>query len=265
MRTLAYYTRIYFLIVSQYLKARMQYEADFWISSIGMVLQNAMGYFTLWVLFRTIPQLAGWRYDELVFLYAFSLLSISPLQVVFDNIWNLRTHVQEGTFIRYYFKPINTMFYYMSEMVNIKGITQLVFAIVLLVASSASLGVPWDIPTALAFLGLLVSASFIMTGLLIIAASSAFWIVNSFSVMSFFFRMKDYARYPVTIFTGFFRILFTFVLPIGFVAFFPSQAILRPSEASWEIWLTPAFGAGIFALACLVWNRGTRAYSGTGS
>ncbi len=38
MKTLAYYTRIYFIIVSQYLKARMQYKADFWVSSIGMVL-----------------------------------------------------------------------------------------------------------------------------------------------------------------------------------------------------------------------------------
>jgi ABC-2 type transport system permease protein len=265
MKTLAYYARIYFLIVSQYLKARMQYKADFWISSIGMVLQNLMGYFTLWVLFRTIPALAGWRYEELVFLYAFSLLAFSPAQIMFDNVWSLRFHVQEGSFIRYYFKPLNMMFYYMSEMVNIKAFAQLAFAIVILVTSAVSLGVGWDIPTTLAFLGLLVSASLIMTSLLILSASTAFWIVNSYGVLSFLMRLRDYARYPVTVFTGFFRIFFTFVVPIGFVAFFPSRAILRPAEAGWEVWLTPFLGAGLFALAYLVWSRGTRAYSGTGS
>jgi len=265
MKTLAYYTRIYFLIVSQYLKARMQYKADFWISTIGMVLQCLMGYFTLWVLFRSIPALAGWRYDELVFLYAFSLIAISPASIVFDNAWSLRFHVQQGTFIRYYFKPLNMMFYYMSEMVNIKAFAQLVFAIVLLAVSSIALGISWNITTILAFLGLVFSASLIMTGLLVMSASTAFWIVNSYSVLSFFVRMRDYSRYPVTIFTGFFRILFTFVIPIGFVAFFPSRAILRPAEAGWEVWLTPFIGAGLFAIAYRVWSRGTRIYSGTGS
>jgi ABC-2 type transport system permease protein len=265
MRTLAYYTRIYFLIVSQYLKARMQYKVDFWISSIGMLLQSLVGYFTLWVLFRTIPALAGWRYDELVFLYSFSLLAMSPASIVFDNVWSLRFHVQEGSFIRYYFKPLNMMFYYMSEMVNIKAFAQLAFAIVLLVASSIALEVRWDIPTTLAFLGLLVSASFIMTSMLILAASTAFWIVNSYSMLNFFMRLRDYARYPVTIFNGFFRIFFTFVIPIGLTAFFPARALLRPIEAGWEVWLTPIFGAGLFALAYAVWSRGTRIYNGTGS
>jgi ABC-2 type transport system permease protein len=265
MRTLAYYARIYVLIVSQYLKARMQYKADFWVSSIGMALQCAMGYFTLWVLFRSIPALAGWRYEELVFLYAFSLLAISPAAVVFDNVWSLRFHIQQGTFIRYYFKPLNMMFYYMSEMINIKALTQLAFAIAILITSSVSLGIRWDLLSVLAFLGLLASAGLIMTGLLILSASTAFWIVNSYGVLSFFMRMRDYTRYPVTIFTGFFRIVFTFVIPIGFVAFFPSRAILRPGEAGWEVWLTPFIGAALFALAYLVWDRGTRAYSGTGS
>jgi ABC-2 type transport system permease protein len=265
MRTLAYYTRIYFLIVSQYLKARMQYKADFWVSSIGMVLQCAMGYFTLWVLFRSIPALAGWRYEELVFLYAFSLLAISPASIVFDNVWSLRYHVQQGTFIRYYFKPLNMMFYYMSEMINIKALTQLAFAIVILISSSISLGLSWDLAAALAFLGLLASSGLIMTSLLVLSASTAFWIVNSYGVLNFFVRMRDYSRYPVTIFTGFFRIFFTFVIPIGFVAFFPSRALIRPAEAGWEVWLTPFIGAGLFALAYLVWDRGTRVYSGTGS
>jgi ABC-2 type transport system permease protein len=265
MRKLAYYARIYVLIVSQYLKARMQYKADFWVSSIGMVLQCAMGYFTLWVLFRSIPALAGWRYEELVFLYAFSLLAISPASIVFDNVWSLRFHVQQGSFIRYYFKPLNMMFYYMSEMINIKALTQLAFAIVILAASSISLGIRWDIPMVLSFLGLLASSGLIMTSLLVLSASTAFWIVNSYGVLNFFVRMRDYSRYPVTIFTGFFRILFSFVIPIGFVAFFPSRAILRPAEAGWEVWLTPFIGAGLFALAYLVWDRGTKIYSGTGS
>jgi ABC-2 type transport system permease protein len=252
-------------MIAQYIKARMQYRVDFWISSVGMLLGNVMGVFSLWVLFKNIPSLQGWKYEELVFLYAFSLLAVTPLQIFFDNIWSLRNHVQQGTFIKYYFKPINMMFYYMAEMVDLKGFAQLVFALVILIVSSVNLGLVWTPLSVLAAIALLVSASFIMTGLLVIAASSAFWITNSFSVLSFFSRFRDYARYPVTIFNGFFRILFTYVIPIGFVAFFPCQAFIKPLDSGWQVWLTPGFGCGLFALGYLVWSRGTRAYSGTGS
>lgn len=259
------YVRLYFLIIAQYIKARMQYRVDFFVSSVGIVFQNFAGFGALWVLFRSIPELQGWKFDELVFLYAFATLSVTPSQIFFDNVWQLRNHVQQGTFIKYYFKPINMMFYYMSEVLDLKGFAQLAFAIVLMAVSSAGLGVQWTLGTVLATIALLLASSLIMVSFLIISSSTCFWIVNSFSVMSFFFRFRDYARYPITIFNGFFRFLFTFVIPIGFVAFYPSQLILRPAESGWLVYLTPVVGAAFFGLACLVWSRGVKSWSGTGS
>ena len=60
MRSLAEYFRLYFIIEAQYIKARMQYRADFFISSIGMFFSSlaTLGVFT--VLFDTIHNLAGW-------------------------------------------------------------------------------------------------------------------------------------------------------------------------------------------------------------
>lgn len=59
MRALGYYTKLYFLIVSQYVKARMQYRADFIISSIGMVFVSIATVLTFRILFNSIPNLAG--------------------------------------------------------------------------------------------------------------------------------------------------------------------------------------------------------------
>jgi ABC-2 type transport system permease protein len=262
---LAFYARLYLLIVSQYVKARMQYRVDFWVSSVGILFQNFAGFGALWILFRSIPELQGWKYDELVFLYAFSVLSVTPAQIFFDNVWQLRYHVQQGTFIKYYFKPINMMFYYLSEMLDIKGFAQLAFALVLLATSSAGLGVHWTAGKALATLALLSSSSLIMVSFLIISSSTCFWIVNSFAVMSFFFRLRDYARYPITIFNGFFRFLFTFIVPIGFVAYYPSQLVLRPGDSGVLVYFTPLVGIAFFGIACLVWSRGVKSWSGTGS
>jgi hypothetical protein len=125
LRMLKYYLRLYFLIESQYIKARMQYRADFVISSIGMVFTGLVTIFVFQVLFDTIPTLAGWTFNEILFIYGFFSLAIAPLQIFFDNIWFLRYKVQDGSFIKYYFRPLNMMFYFMSETVDLKGFTQL--------------------------------------------------------------------------------------------------------------------------------------------
>src|SRR5512134_1701833 len=122
MQTPGHYARLYVLIVSQYVKSRMQYRADFVISSIGMFFTSLVTLFVFAVLFRSVPHLAGWRFEEIVFIYAFYSLAVVPLQIFFDNIWQLRYHVVEGSFIKYYLRPLNIMFYYMSEIFDVKGL-----------------------------------------------------------------------------------------------------------------------------------------------
>jgi ABC-2 type transport system permease protein len=69
----------------------------------------------------------------------------------------------------------------------------------------------------------------------------------------------------MTIFDGFFRFLFTYLIPIGFVAFYPSQLFLRPGEVPLLTYFSPVMGIGSFSLAYVVWSQGVNAYTGTGS
>src|SRR5512141_3329665 len=146
MRSLAEYIRLYFIIETQYIKARMQYRADFIISSIGMFFSSLATLGVFWVILNSVPNLAGWSLMEMVFIYAFYMIAISPMQILFDHAWQLRFHIQQGTFLKYYFRPLNMMFYYMSEMFDLKGLTQLAVGIVLLGYSSTQLGIVWTLP-----------------------------------------------------------------------------------------------------------------------
>ena len=265
IQTLQRYARLYVLIEAQYIKARMQYRADFIISSVGMIFANLASLAVFWVLFQTIPELAGWSYYEILFIYGFYLLAVSPAQIFFDHIWQLRTHVQEGTFIKYYFRPMNMLFYYLSEMFDLKGLSQVLVGVILLVYTSIKLGVNWTAGRLVLMLLTLASGSLVIASLLIIAACSAFWIVNSFPVLSLAFRVREFSQYPMTIFNGIFRFIFTYIIPIGFVAFYPSQLLLRPDSTHWVLYLSPLVGLGLFALAYAIWQAGVNSYTGTGS
>lgn len=265
MEQVIFYTRLYFLIISQYIKARMQYKADFFISTFGMLMTNAAGLFSFWVVFRTIPVLKGWNYYEICFIYAFSLLAMSPVQIFFDNLWQLRRHLTEGTFIKYYFKPLPMLFYYTSEVFDLKGLGQLAFGVFLIFYAGSKLTVVWDVPKIVFLLVNLFSASLILVALLIMAAASGFWILNSQSLMLLVTRFRDFARYPTGIFNSFFRFLFTFVIPIGFIAYYPCLLIVKPVQANFILYFSPLVGLAFYALAVWVWKKGTAAYSGTGS
>jgi ABC-2 type transport system permease protein len=265
MATLARYARLYFLITAQYVKARLEYRTDFIISSFGILFQNGASFLTMLVLFRSIPALEGWSHDQLVFLYAFSVLAVTPAQLFFDHFWSLRNELQQGSFIKYYFRPLNSQFAFIADVVDLKGFAQLAFSLFLLVWSSLRIGFPWS-PQAVGTLVLyFLGSSAAFAGVLMLASSSAFWITNSFAVISFFFRFRDYARWPVTIFDGALRLVFSTFIPLGFIATYPVQGLIAPATAGWVPWLTPLVGAAFFGASILVWNKGTRSWSGTGS
>lgn len=265
LATLAHYGRLYWLLEAQYIKARMNYRVDFIVSSIGMAFSNIASLVVFWVLFRTIPHLAGWTFDEILFIYGFYLLAVSPAQIFFDHLWRLRYHLMEGTFIKYYFRPLNMMFYYMSEMVDLKGIAQVVIGVAVMVYVSNRLELVWTVGRIGLMLLTLFSASLVVIAILLIASCASFWTMQSFAILSLAFRLREFSQYPTTIFDGFFRFLFTYIIPIGFVAFYPSQLLLRPQEASWLVYASPVVGIGLFALAYRIWTWGVDSYSGTGS
>ena len=61
------------------------------------------------------------------------------------------------------------------------------------------------------------------------------------------------------------RAVFTFIIPIGFMAFYPSQVFLRPESIPAVVWFTPLLGCAFFYLSYKVWMKGAMSYNGTGS
>ena len=264
-RGISYYWKIYKMVISQDIKSKMSYREDFIISMIGMIATSVAGAVSFWLVFQNFPSINGWNYYEMLFLYGFSLITATPAQCLFDNNWNLRIHVYTGDFIKYCFRPINLFFYYMSEIFDVKGIGQFGFGIFAVCYAWNKLGLAFHWYTLLVFLVAAISASLFVIAILNLAASACFWIINSFFVLSLSNTFRDYAKYPVTIFGPVLRAVFTFIIPIGFMAFYPSQLFLRADSIPLVVWFTPLLGCAFFYLSYKVWMKGAMSYNGTGS
>ena len=238
-RDLKFYMSIYKKILIQDLKSKMSYRADFIISTFGMVLTNVVGFISFYILFQNFPSINGWNYYEMLFLYGFSLVALTPVQCLFDNNWNLRFQVLSGDFIKYCFRPINIFFYFMSEIFDIKGLGQLAFGIGTIIFAWMHLDIPVT-PVVLIELAIyLFAASLFMISIMNASAAN--------------------------IFNTFFRFFFTFIIPIAFVAYYPSLVILRPDSIPLLSWLSPLIGLFFFYLSYKFWMHGAKKYNGTGS
>ena len=260
-----FYLRIYGKILAQDLKSKMSYRADFIISTIGMICINISGFIGFWIIFRNFSSISGYGYYEMLFLYGFSLLAVTPTQCMLDNNWNLRQQVYSGDFIKYCFRPINLFFYYESEIFDAKGLGQFAFGIGTLIYSWAKLGIAVTPFAILKLIVFLAGASLIMAALQTAAAASCFWIENSFYVLDLAYRFRDYAKYPITIFSPVFRFIFTFIIPIAFIAYYPGLVVLRQNEVPLLSWLSPLIGCVFFFLAYKLWMYGASRFNGTGS
>lgn len=264
-RGLGFYLDIYRKILVQDLKSKMSYRADFVISNVGMIVSNLVGFVTFYILFRNFPSINGWTMYEMLFLYGFSLVALTPVQCFFDNNWNLRYLVKSGDFIKYCFRPINIFFYFISEVFDVKGLGQLIFGTGTLIFAWSHLAIPVTFATILQTILFLFAASLFMISIMNFAAATCFWIQNSGYVMVIMFRFKDFAKYPASIFNTFFRIIFTFVIPIAFIAYYPSLVVLRPDSVPLLSWLSPLIGLLFFYLSYKFWMLGAKRYDGTGS
>ncbi len=266
LKKIRYYTRIYFMLAAQYLKQRMQFRADFVMEIFGMLIVNLVEFLTFWVVFHSITELGGWNFYEMLFLYGFSLMAMSPQQLLLDNGWSLSHKVVTGDFLKYCFRPMNLLFYFMSETVDVKGFSQWFLGIVMFVYSWNKLGIPVTFVNILLLLVFMSGAVLICMGLLIFSCAFGFMGGATNAAMVLASDLKGYSRYPLTVFHKAIRIIFTVVIPVGFVAYYPASFFVKAKEnIPVIVYFSPVIGMIFFLLTCKFWLYHARKYAGTGS
>ena len=111
-------------------------------------------------------------------------------------------------------------------------------------------------------------AAAIQGGFLVLCSVFSFKMVNENPIFTIFFQSKTFLKYPISIYGGVLQGLFTFVLPLGFINYYPAQFLLSKSSGIFNYQLgiiTPLVGAAIFLLAYVLWMWRLKHYNSSGS
>jgi ABC-2 type transport system permease protein len=258
--------RLFALYFAQYFKVRLAYKADFFVAFFSSMAATVLGFGFVLVLFTKIPRLQGWSFYEILFLYAFSLVPLGFFNVVSWNLYEFGDiYIIQGRFDRLLLRPVNTLFQVLFEKFRIESLQEVVTGLLVLYLASARLGHHWAASDFLWFPLMILSGAAIYLAVFLILTAVSFWFEDRVGIVPPVFNMLTFGRYPLTIYNVFIQFLLSWIIPFGFASFYPTTHFLKRSEFSVYFYLVPAVAGSFFALACLVWNRGVRNYSSTGS
>ncbi|HYG75097.1 MAG TPA: ABC-2 family transporter protein [Planctomycetota bacterium] len=261
--------RLYFM---QALKMRMEYRADFFVECLAALLQQASGLLMLLFMFNNFHALTDehghtWTREEVLFIYGFSLIPMSFFDAFAMSFYNFSDkYIVGGELDRLLLRPLSSLFQLLMEGISFDFIADLTLGIVVLAYAWQHAGPPVDGLVVLQFLLYVAGAWGVVTGVFLTLTSMSFWSSDRISFLPPVYNLLNFARYPLSIYRPIVRILLTWIVPFGFVAFYPSAAFLEHGAPFRSLSaLVPLAGVFLLTLGGIVWHHGMRRYSGAGS
>lgn len=258
--------RLHRIFVAQYMKKLMEYKVDFLTGAISFLLGQVIQIAFLSIIFSQIPNLIGWEFNEILFIYGFSLLPKGLDHLLFDNLWSVGYFiVRKGDFDKYLTRPINSLFYVIAEKFCVDAFGELLIGLVLVVYSVIQLRLTISWYMIPLFIIAVVFATLIYTAIKIATSAIAFWTKASGHITHMFYMTNDFSKYPTTIYNKFVRIVITYIIPFAFTAFYPASYFLTGENPLFCIGGTVVASVVLFSLAVFIWNKGIKAYESAGS
>jgi ABC-2 type transport system permease protein len=252
------------------LRGQMQYKRSFLLQIVGNGLAHLGEMVSLFFLFDRFGSLGGWEVGEFAFLYGFSAFSFGIAHALGSGLSGFSEQVRRGEFDRLLTRPLGAFLQVVASDVQLRRLGGIVQGLVALAIAFRLGEVPWTPGRVAYFLVALVSATVLFVALFALDATFSFWTTEGTEAVNAVTYGGSYiATFPLHIFDLWLRGLFLWIIPLGFVVYFPSLYLLDKSTPldlpGWLRFVAP-LAALIFWLAALqLWRIGVRRYRSTGS
>lgn len=244
----------------------MIYQTDFIAGLVAALSLQFVNLLFIFVIFEKVPDLQGWKRDEVVFVYGLSIAAYGLFHAFFANIYYLGGYyIVEGNLDRVLLRPLHPLFQIYAERIDLEDFGETFLGFGLVVYAVIRLGLDLSIIQWLALPLFVVCGVLVFLGVFTALASATFWIMDRIGLIPPFYNMMAFGRYPVTIYHPVLRFVLSWVVPFAFVGFFPSTWFLGRPEFWTYFLLTPVVALVTFGMGCVIFQRGMRRYESAGS
>jgi ABC-2 type transport system permease protein len=270
---MAHAIQLYARFLRVYMKAQMEYRFSFFGDIFVNMMTFVTLYLSLWVLFQTFENLNGWIFWEVVFLYNLNLITYAISSLFFwQPMKSLENMVRTGEFDNFLTRPLRPLTVMVFRQFQHTFIGHIIVSMVVFGLCTYKLHIHWSWSSVLFIILSVCGGSLIQAGIIILAGSSAFWVVRSTAIVDIsIYAVRNYINYPISIYGKSIQLLLTFLIPYAFVNFYPAAAFLKKDEGisgsfqNLYQYSSMVIGILLFAFAVWVFQKGVKRYESSGS
>ena len=269
-QTLKRYGSVSIAYLRMSLLTMLEYPANIMGWLLSNPIQFIVGFATIRFVVVEFGTIAGWGYGELAFLYGISVISHALNVIFFIQSWHMGYYVIYGDFDRYMLRPMNILYQFYFTGFNPIGLTDLIPGICVFTYGCIQIGFEWSVGNVMNIILLLIGATLIRGAVYLIIGCTSLWTksVNSFSGYTQELFDKT-TMYPLSMYPESFQFVLTYLLPIGWVSFYPAANLLGVPSGKFilngPVWVTLVVGLIMFSIAAIIFYRGMKRYESAGS
>ena len=263
---------IYRRMVGARVRSEFQYRTSFALFLGSQFLVTFIDFLEIAVIFGQVDQLAGWSLGEVAFLYGTSAVSFSVCDMFVSQVEGVHLRIRTGTFDSLLIRPVSPLIQVVADDFALRRLGKVLQASAVLVGALVAVDIDWTLAKLGVFVLTLASGTVIFSAIFVAGACIQFFTIDAGEFMNAFtYGGNSIVQYPLTVYGQWMRRFFLFVVPVGFVNYFPALYLLgRPDADRFGLPALLRFGSPMVALAAaavasVLWRSSVRHYRSTGS
>lgn len=246
-------------------KIKMQYKVSFICTVISQIIIVFLEFFVLQSLFNKFSLLDKFNKYELYFNFSAIFFGYSLAQLVgrgFDKFYRL---IGNGNFDFLLIRPRNLFIQIIGSEMYYEKISKVISSLIILIYSCTKIINGFNIFKLLLVLSIILGIFIIIISVFIIGASVSFYTIQGIEFINIFTDgTKQLGQYPMGIFNKVIRFIFTFVIPLTLVNYYPLEYLMGRTTFIGYAFL-PLLSTLYIIPALLLFKVGLKKYKSSGS
>ena len=268
--TLAHYLSVTIYSIKMALLTIVEYPSNILGWLLSNPIQFLLGFAAVRFAVEQFGEINGWNYGQLAFLYGISVISHALSMIFFVQGWFMGFYVIEGEFDRFLTRPMSVLYQFFFTNINVFGLTDLIPGILVFLYGCVKTDFPFTVTNVVGILVMLTGAVLIRGGIYILLGSTSFWTKSANDFGQFTQELFDKTTmYPLSMYPESLQLILTFLIPIGWVSFYPTSELLGIehsfSTGNMGVWITLGVGIITMLITGFVFQTGLKQYESAGN
>nr|WP_083905764.1 ABC-2 family transporter protein [Nocardia transvalensis] len=251
------------------MRSQRAYPLSFAADLLSSLLIGLVEFAEVWVIYHNVRVLGGLDLHAMLLLFGLSNLTFAIAQIAVGHTDTLPTYIRMGTLDAFHLRPQPLLLQLITSDVSLRRIARAGVAGTVLGVGLVVNDIAWTTRSFALLLLALVTGVAIFTGMFVCAAGLQFFLIDGAELTNSFTYGGSFAsQQPASVFAGPLTLVFGFAVPVAFVAYLPTIALLGLPGPAWLpatlAWATPVAALWVWVLALTCWQLGVRHYQGGG-